>query len=228
VASVLKSIVGPVGLAPQATAVIAHGLNWNGIKVKPDEVKPQYNTFAVTAADVDAITVQNIGTVTGDCLFLCESWHSLERGFGADSTTVLVPQPFVGGLQNVGYLPTTDAMTFHVRFGFPGGGGQTYTVEAFQAKGITVAGPVIDHGGFIEMPFTLTLPAPIAKRVEIPAIHVPDLALFPVDINAPLVLTLTTLDTDVRLGLPIDVGAIPPPGSPDALVGMSYGLIRLP
>lgn len=90
----IKNILRFVAVGPGATVQAAHLLNWNGRDVLPDVIAPSVGGFTI-AATLTTISVTNDGAIAASIDVLVESWHSEERGFGAEGTTVLAPQPFV-------------------------------------------------------------------------------------------------------------------------------------
>ncbi len=226
-ASQLKNILHFVNIQPGGTQTLPHGLNNTFKKLIPDVLLPSIPGIVTMTADDTNVTLTSVAVVPVTVDVLCESWHTIERAFGNQQTTQLAPQPFVSGLFGLTYLPITDAMTFDLKFGFPGGGGQTYTVTNFRGQGLTQSGPVVDHGTFVTIPFTLVTPAAIIQRVELISMHIPSIATFPPDVQGPIGLIVDTTDAEVTVGVPIDTGSIPPPGSPDAFLGVSYVLVRL-
>ena len=103
----LKNILRFVAVAPGAPATLAHGLNWDTLAVVPDIAMPSVQAFAITA-DATNVTVVNNGPAAANIDVLVESWHTLERDFGAVQTVVLAPQPFVPDFTAVtgGYPPS--------------------------------------------------------------------------------------------------------------------------
>jgi len=95
----LKQILTVTALAGGATVVLAHALNWNGRAVVPDYAEPSiadtYGDLAITAATTTTVTVENMGLAAVTATILIESWHTIERDFGAAQTVALTPQPFV-------------------------------------------------------------------------------------------------------------------------------------
>ena len=91
----LKNILNFVNVANGAQATLAHGLNVGDLDVKPDEVKRSNGDFSIVSVTATSVTVQNDGSAPANCDVLVEHWHTIERSFGADQTTVLNPQPFI-------------------------------------------------------------------------------------------------------------------------------------
>jgi hypothetical protein len=93
VATQLKNIVRFVNVAIGVPTSLPHSLNIDGRSVVPDFVGA-VGDFTVTA-NATNVTVTNNGNAPADLDVIVEHWHTIERAFGAASTTVLVPQPFV-------------------------------------------------------------------------------------------------------------------------------------
>lgn len=93
----LKSILSFAGLVVGVPASLPHNLNWNGRAVVPDIATPSSDAsgFLVTADSVN-VTVTRV-TGGAAVTLLVESWHTIERAFGAVATVVLSPQPFIPG-----------------------------------------------------------------------------------------------------------------------------------
>jgi hypothetical protein len=96
VADQLKNILHFIAVPAGGTASLAHGLNEHGIALIPDFLDPNPKGLTVTA-NATTVTVTNttLGVLNVDVL--CEAWHTIERTFGAASTTALAPQPYVSG-----------------------------------------------------------------------------------------------------------------------------------
>jgi hypothetical protein len=91
----LKSMVHFSGVNPGQSVTLPHGLSNNFRPVVPDVCTPDNGNFVFVAADEFTITFQNTGTIAADCDVLCESWHTIERAFGATQSVSLVPAPFI-------------------------------------------------------------------------------------------------------------------------------------
>ncbi len=95
----LKQIISVVALAGGATQIFAHSLNWGGRAVLPDFATPNDDDtngdLEVVSATVATVTIKNNGGAAVTAFVLLESWHTIERAFGATATVVLSPQPFV-------------------------------------------------------------------------------------------------------------------------------------
>lgn len=81
-------------LAAGATAILPHNLNNGQLDLTPDIVFVPSADLNVSADD-QAVTLVNQGgsLITGS--ILVESWHTIERAFGAASNTALAPQPYI-------------------------------------------------------------------------------------------------------------------------------------
>jgi len=81
-------------LAAGATAILPHNLNNGQLDLTPDIVFVPSADLDVSADD-QAVTLVNRGgsLITGS--ILVESWHTIERAFGAASNTALAPQPYI-------------------------------------------------------------------------------------------------------------------------------------
>ena len=86
-ASRLKNIVRFTAGGP---TTLPHNLNNADVKLIPDLIELDAPGVTATA---DATNVTISGSITVDVLV--ESWHTIEREFGAKAITDLVPQPFV-------------------------------------------------------------------------------------------------------------------------------------
>jgi hypothetical protein len=73
---------------------VPHGLNWQGLGVRPDHIEFGESGFVFVEADATNITIENNGG-PAPVSMLVESWHSIERAFGDVATLALSPQPFV-------------------------------------------------------------------------------------------------------------------------------------
>ncbi len=127
------------GVAPGATATLAHGLNFGGVGRVPDTVDVP-DGFEFVSADATDLTVRNTGSGVASTTVLVEAWHTLLRAFGPASVKALTPQPYV---RNTG-SPTTGSPTTFVYQ--PGGtaGGNVYTTEAsLYAALAAVRGPKV-------------------------------------------------------------------------------------
>jgi hypothetical protein len=93
----LKIILTFTNVAPGASLAIAHELNWLGRAVKPDLILPSVGGFSFVATTT-TVTATNNGLATATAQALCVSWHTYERDFGNQATTVLTPQPFIPDL----------------------------------------------------------------------------------------------------------------------------------
>lgn len=132
-ATQIKNIVRLVNLAPGATQTIAHGLNWNGIAVKPDICTPSDGNFTFVSADETNITFRNDGVAATSCDVLCESWHTIERAFGAATVASLSPAPFVPGGGGGG----TDAAVLKAVSGGLGGLASSQTIVFGNSNGVS-------------------------------------------------------------------------------------------
>jgi hypothetical protein len=81
-------------LAAGATAIIPHNLNNGQIDLVPDIVFVPSTDLDVSA-DAQAVTLVNRSGAPLDGAVLVESWHTIERAFGAASNTALAPQPYI-------------------------------------------------------------------------------------------------------------------------------------
>lgn len=92
----LKNILRFVGLTPNTPTSLPHGLQTSlGLKLRPDLVALAPATGFTVSADDTNVTVTGNGTAVD---VYCEAWHTIERAFGDNITTSLVPQPFaIGG-----------------------------------------------------------------------------------------------------------------------------------
>lgn len=96
----LKGVLCFVGVAPNATATLAHGLGVYGQPLRPDEVKFRtMGVFTLVGASTLDLTIQNLGQSAADCDLLVEAWHPIERQFGQTPNDGslgqhLAPQPF--------------------------------------------------------------------------------------------------------------------------------------
>lgn len=91
----LKSMVHFTAVPPTGVVTLPHGLANNFRPVKPDICTPDNGNFTFISADEFTVTYRNDGTLAGDCDILCESWHTIERAFGATQSISLVPAPFI-------------------------------------------------------------------------------------------------------------------------------------
>jgi hypothetical protein len=90
----LKNILSFTGLVVGVPQSIAHQLNWMGRAVVPDIVSLDQGGYTVAATSTLLTVTRNAGAPAAvDALV--ESWHSIERAFGAKQTLVLSPQPIV-------------------------------------------------------------------------------------------------------------------------------------
>lgn len=124
----LKNILSFVGLVPNVPSVKAHGLNWNGRAVLPDLITLDESGYTVVA-DATNVTVTRL-TGPAAVNMLVESWHSIERAFGAKQTIVLNPQPLV--IQGAG--ATSAASTSQV-FRYVADGTESDTIVIGAAQG---------------------------------------------------------------------------------------------
>jgi hypothetical protein len=90
----LKNILRFVGLVDGVPASLPHNLNWNGRAVVPDFVDPSSAGYVISA-DATNVTITRQPGALANVDVLVESWHSIERAFGAKQTVALTPQPFV-------------------------------------------------------------------------------------------------------------------------------------
>jgi len=81
-------------LAAGSTAVIPHNLNNGQLDLVPDIVFVPSADLDVSADD-QAVTLVNRGGSLIAGSILVESWHTIERAFGAASNTALLPQPYI-------------------------------------------------------------------------------------------------------------------------------------
>lgn len=91
----LFNIVTFTAVAPAASQVRPHGLNWGSRTVIPDVLTPGTggNSFSFTA-DATNVTATNLGTMSASVDVLAASWHTILRCFGGGAVA-LTPQPFV-------------------------------------------------------------------------------------------------------------------------------------
>jgi hypothetical protein len=90
----LKNILAFTGLTVGVPVVRAHGLTWNpDRKVIPDICLLDEAGYTVTADDTNVTITRTTGPA--DVNMLVESWHTIERAFGASSIVHLTPQPIV-------------------------------------------------------------------------------------------------------------------------------------
>lgn len=116
----LKNILRFVGLVDGIPASLPHQLNWNGRAVIPDFVDSSIGGFVITA-DATNVTITRQPGSPASADVLVESWHSIERAFGAKQTLSLVPQPFIsagGNGSGGGFAP---ARTLFVAQSWPAG-----------------------------------------------------------------------------------------------------------
>jgi hypothetical protein len=93
-ATQLKNIVRFTNLAAGATIKAPHSLNLEGAAKVPDIVAiPAGAPLRVTADDKD-LTITNTGDGPQSGQILVESWHTMERAFGAGNAARLSPEPF--------------------------------------------------------------------------------------------------------------------------------------
>jgi hypothetical protein len=90
----LKNIVHFVAIPAGNTVSLPHKLHVGGRAVIPDYLDPDPKGLTVTADAVN-VTVTNTTAAPLDVFVLCESWHSIERAFGAVGVQSLIQQPFV-------------------------------------------------------------------------------------------------------------------------------------
>jgi len=127
----LKNMLVFTGLTVGVPVVRAHGLYWNpSLKVIPDICLLDQGGYTVTADDTNVTITRTTGPA--DVNMLVESWHTIERAFGASSTKHLTPQPII--IQGTG----------------SGGGGSS--VQAFNVS-LPASTPDIDD---------ITIPIPTA------------------------------------------------------------------
>lgn len=94
-ANVLKSQLSYAGVAPGATATLAHSLSLNSVALQPDAIAIENPDFDYVSSTTTTVTVRNNGPVAADCRILCEFWHSIERVFGNNATQSLTGKPFI-------------------------------------------------------------------------------------------------------------------------------------
>lgn len=95
----LHQILDFVNVVAGGQATLPHDLNIGGTPVVPDRVLQSEDNvdFDVVAVTATAMTVQNNGAAPASASFWLERLHTIERVYGSDLTTALVPQPFVAG-----------------------------------------------------------------------------------------------------------------------------------
>ena len=138
----LKNILGFSGLVVGVPQSIAHQLNWMDRAVVPDIVSLDQGGYTVTATSTLLTVTRNAGAPAA-VNALVESWHSIERAFGARQTLTLNPQPIV--VQ--GASPSSSGPNLHV-----------------QSFVYTVTGAEV---GFGTNTITVPLPAPRASTAYI-------------------------------------------------------------
>lgn len=94
-ANVLKSQLSFVGVAPGATATLAHNLSLDNVALQPDAISIENPDFDYVSSTTTTVTVINNGPIAADCRILCEFWHSFERVFGNNATQSLTGKPFI-------------------------------------------------------------------------------------------------------------------------------------
>lgn len=107
----LKNIIRLTAAAPGVTTV-AHGLNIDGVSVRPDKLETSTSGSFTVSADATNLTVINQGGVSADIDIYVEHWHTIERVFGAAGTTELAPQPFQPGAGSGGADPGVNTVRF--------------------------------------------------------------------------------------------------------------------
>ena len=88
--NILRFAAVPVGVP----TLLPHNLNWQGRARIPDVVQGSREGFTVVADNTNVTVTNNTGAAA-DIDVLVETWHTIERDFGAVLMTDLVPQPFV-------------------------------------------------------------------------------------------------------------------------------------
>ncbi len=95
----LKQIISVVALGAGVTQAFPHGLNWCNRPVVPDICFVNDNDIGselkVVSATTTTVSILNTGAAAVTAFVLIESWHTIDRAFGASATAALTPQPFV-------------------------------------------------------------------------------------------------------------------------------------
>ena len=90
----LIQIVEFASIGPGATEILPHNINVNNVPQAPDFVAADVGDLTIVV-DATTVTVTNNGALASAPNIWLELKHTIQRAFGADQTTSLVPRPFI-------------------------------------------------------------------------------------------------------------------------------------
>jgi hypothetical protein len=105
----LNQVLSFVDIGAGETAALSHDININGRAVVPDIVFRDNSAFSIVSVTASLVTVRNDGDGVGTLNVWLQRQHTIDRAYGADQTTELVPHPFVpavGGSGDGDFGPT--------------------------------------------------------------------------------------------------------------------------
>jgi hypothetical protein len=94
VATRLNQVLSFLNVPAGNQATLPHLININGVAVQPDILFPDNDNFSFVSSTPTTITVLNNGSLADNLNLWLWRQHSIDRAYGAKTTTNLVPNPF--------------------------------------------------------------------------------------------------------------------------------------